>query len=86
MACINAKATTSAIQQLWNLFNQSYGVHITPHHTTISLGGTHTHTHTHTHTYMQTHTRKHTHTLTDIRTEKKLKNQVRIGLRGMGLV
>ena len=55
------------------LFNQSHGVHITPHNATIvinNLGGGHTHTYTHTHTH--THN-KHTHT--DVRTETILRNQ-----------
>ena len=34
-----------SIHKLQNLFNQSYGVHITPHHATG--WGTHTHTYTH---------------------------------------
>ena len=63
--------TTAAIENQYNFFNQSYGVHITPL-VIYSLGGknthththTHTQTHTHTHTQTQTHTHTHTHTHT----------------------
>ena len=43
--------TIAGIQKLQNLFNQSYGVHIMPYHTTSYYqpqGWTHRHTHTHT--------------------------------------
>ena len=47
--------TTAAIQKLYNLFKQSYGVHITPL-VNNSLGvDKHTHMHAHTHTYTHTH-------------------------------
>ena len=60
ITCFNSKAMPTndtdyiaAIWMLLNLSSQSYGVHITPHHTIsyYSLGAdTHAHAHTHTQT------------------------------------
>ena len=65
--------TTPAIQKLYNLFNQSYRVHIVPlvinnlrgqTHTQTQHSHTHTHTHTHAHTRTCTHAHTHAHTHT----------------------
>ena len=52
------------------MFNQLYGVHITPHHATsyYSFGGEHTHTQAQTHAHI------------DVLTETILRNQVHASL------
>ena len=54
-------STTVATQKLYNLFNQSYVVHIMPL-VICGLWGGDTRTHTHTHTHTRAHTYTHTHT------------------------